>query len=46
MSSEEALQQFIDSCIRPDLQEFYPNVVSAIRIGWIAALKWSKQNGQ
>ncbi len=40
MTPDEALQQFIDSCIRPDLQEFYQDTVRAIRIGWNAALKW------
>ncbi len=43
MSSEEALQKFIDSCIPKDLQQFYPDTVNAIKLGWKAALDWSKK---
>ncbi len=45
MTSDEALQQFIDSCIRRDLQEFYPDTVQAMKIAWKAALKWKETDG-
>lgn len=36
MTSEDALRQFIDSRIKPELQEHYPVIVAAYRVAWEA----------
>lgn len=43
METEDALQSFIDSRIKPELQEFYPDRVNCYRAGWMACLESQKQ---